>query len=218
MYVFDADELGKAEPPMLMQPSRLLEEMRHIVESRRETTTFITTGQVFVYQGRNHFLPTYFSAVADVVPTPDAAPAGAAQGEPGEADALLRSMGAGQDRVARRTRPPGGPGARAETGDAPRLLREGLTLTSRRGRVHRGLTGEIIFTTDNSPGSRGGEPPMSLLPCLNLEAIEKLVRAHGERASISLSGTVMVYSERNYLLPTMYRVEPDMDGNVIAAP
>lgn len=222
VYVFDADESGKAEPPMVMQPSRRLEEMRHIVESRTGTTTFVTTGQVYVFEGKNHFLPTFFSAIAEPVAAGEAPAEGEATTGNKETDDLLKKMGAGEGRDARRARSAAAPRDRRDApssnADSPRLLREGLTISSRRGRVHRGLTGEVIYTTDNSAGSRGGEPPMVLLPCLNLETIQELLRTHGDKLALSMSGIVFVYNERNYLLPTMYRIDPDVDGNVVAAP
>jgi hypothetical protein len=221
VYVFDADESGKSEPPMVMQPSRRLEEMRHIIESRTGTTTFVTTGQVFVFQGKNHFLPTFFSSIAEPAAL-EAAPADVQTPATGnETGDLLKKMGAGEGRDGRRPRsapPRDRRDAQAANSESPRLLREGLTITSRRGRVHRGLTGEIIYTTDNNASSRGGEPAMYLLPCLNLEAIQELLRTQGDKVALSLSGTVFVCNDRNYLLPTMYRIDPDVDGNVVAAP
>jgi hypothetical protein len=217
VYVFDADASGNSEPPMVVMPGRRLEAMRDVLDARPGATTFITTGQVFVFSGQNYLLPTFFSVLADEVPEP--APAAAAQGDGANptAENLLGGMGAGAGRTAKR------PPRKVKKDNAPdqvisSLLREGLTIASRRGRLSRTPTGEILFTTDNGSSSRGGEPAFVLLPCLNLEALEALVRTQGDRAAVSLSGTVYAYEQRNYLLPTLYKIEPDIDGNLVAAP
>ncbi|MFM9958683.1 MAG: hypothetical protein ACKVZJ_11450 [Phycisphaerales bacterium] len=123
-----------------------------------------------------------------------------------------------------------------------RLIREGTMLASRRGRLLRGPMGELIFAPDNGtgmpraardPGTGGktnqnpqadaaqADPalaqsllPMRLLPCLNLQEMERLTQAHAVALEFKVSGQVFVYDGKNYLLPTMYLIEADRDGNV----
>jgi hypothetical protein len=47
---------------------------------------------------------------------------------------------------------------------------------------------------------------MMLLPCTNLSAIESIAERMGEAATFTISGQVIVYKGRNYLLPTTYTV------------
>ena len=86
-----------------------------------------------------------------------------------------------------------------------RLQREGTFLASRRGRVIKAPSGEWQYHFDTGPDNRL-DAPMVLMPCLNLQAIEKLAERGGEALSFSMSGQVFVYKGRNFLLPTLYTV------------
>lgn len=86
-----------------------------------------------------------------------------------------------------------------------RLLREGTFITNRRGRLTRGTAGDILFTFDADARGKG-EAPMSLLPCMNLASMEKVVDRGGDGITFTVSGQVFVYKGRNYLLPTLYQV------------
>lgn len=86
-----------------------------------------------------------------------------------------------------------------------RLLRENTFITQRRGRMTRSMTNDWVFTMDADAKGKG-EPAMVLMPCMNLQNMEKTVERAGEGTSFTVSGTVYVYKGRNYLLPTMYVV------------
>lgn len=86
-----------------------------------------------------------------------------------------------------------------------RLLREGTFITNRRGRLTRGASGDLLFTFDADARGKG-EAPMSLLPCMNLASMEKVVDRGGDGITFTLSGQVFVYKGRNYVLPTLYQV------------
>ena len=103
---------------------------------------------------------------------------------------------------------PSAPGADAVVESATtemRLLRENTFITQRRGRMTRSMTSEWVFTMD-SDGKGKSEPALVLMPCMNLQNMEKTVERAGEGASFTVSGTVYVYKGRNYLLPSMYVV------------
>lgn len=91
-----------------------------------------------------------------------------------------------------------------------RLLRENTFITQRRGRLTRSMTSEWVFTMD-SDGKGKSEPAMVLMPCTNLQNMEKTVERAGEGTSFTVSGTVYVYKGRNYLLPSMYVVNRRSD-------
>jgi len=103
---------------------------------------------------------------------------------------------------------PKGPGADAVVEPATtgtRLLRENTFITQRRGRMSRSVTSEWVFTMD-SDGKGKSEPAMVLMPCMNLQNMEKAVERSGDGTSFTVSGTVYVYKGRNYLLPSMFVV------------
>lgn len=102
------------------------------------------------------------------------------------------------------------PAATTESG-TPRLRPAGV-LTPRRGRFVRSASGEPMFIMDSGAADGGvAEPPMVLLPCANLGAIESIAERIGESATFTMSGQVHVYKDRNYLLPTMYTVNRVQD-------
>lgn len=228
VYIFDADARGKSEPPMILQPCIRLTEMRRLAEDKKETITFSISGQVFVYDGRNYLLPTHFTTVSaedarsrELDAPEGAAPAstireGAVQSDdPRAADLLREIQKEAEPGVGARPRIPSSAAGAAPTS----LLREGLTVVQRRGRVER-IGGSWVFLTDNGAQQRdetGADAPLRLSPCLILQEIERLVRERGERQAMSLSGQVFVYEDRNYLIPTVFQLEPDREGNLIPA-
>ncbi len=113
-------------------------------------------------------------------PAPPALPAAAAPAAPGKGDPASE--------------------ARTPTG---RLLREGSFIANRKGRMVRSSTGDWAMTFD-SDAQGPADPPMILMPCLNLMAMEKIAERGGDALTFSVSGQVFVYKGRNYLLPSMY--------------
>jgi hypothetical protein len=133
-------------------------------------------------------------------------------------NALLQEMGAGDER----RMPTALPGLSAE--NVPRvasLMREGITLTARRGRVQRGSGSSLVFVTDNGPDAPGAgtqDPAFTLVPCMNLEHIERALQSQGDRVTLSVTGQVLTYQQRNYLIPVWFRLEGERDGNIVASP
>lgn len=103
-------------------------------------------------------------------------------------------------------------GADAESGaegTAPALVPGGY-LASRTGRVVRGNDGAPTFVFDSgASGQREG--PMILLPCLNLMRLENIAAVQGDKAKVTVSGDVVVYRNKNYLLPRMFIVNRRTD-------
>lgn len=101
---------------------------------------------------------------------------------------------------------PAPPSAPAASGG--RLLREGTFIASRRGRVTRSTastsTGPEWQVTFDSGTEGKAEAPMTLMPCQNLMAIEKIAERGGDSVTFTISGQVFLYKGRNYLLPTLY--------------
>lgn len=108
------------------------------------------------------------------------------------------------------TAPVASPSGAPEARSTGRLMREGSFITTRKGRMTRsgaGPTGgdEWLFAFDGDASGKV-DPPMVIMPCMNLAAMEKLVEKGGDSVSFSLSGQVFLYKGRNYLLPTVYVV------------
>ncbi len=191
----------------------------------------LVTGQVLAYQGHNYLLPTAAPIlettlpVAEAAPTPapvDAEGAGEAAGEePGragdgaagaetDAEPSIDQIIGDLDR-ALGTRRASNPiiaadheGTAGENGAA--RVRPAGFMTARRGRIMRTGAGDCTFVVDAGTAGEVAEPPMLLLPCTNLSAIESIAERMGESATFTISGQVIVYKGRNYLLPTTYTV------------
>jgi len=52
---------------------------------------------------------------------------------------------------------------------------------------------------------------MVLAPCLNLETMEKLAAKQGDGVIFELSGRVLTYRGRNFIIPTMFQVVRDRE-------
>lgn len=120
------------------------------------------------------------------------------------------------------------PAAPASAPDVPRdaantrrdSAPEGTVIDGRRGRVIRAAGGGLIFVPD--AGARNGratpaDQPMGLLPCRLLETIESRGggalpgEGRGDQVQFRISGRVVVFRGRNYLLPTLAQVLPETD-------
>jgi len=101
--------------------------------------------------------------------------------------------------------------------DVPRqtLKREGQFIITRRGQLARPDEGGaapwmFVFTSD---GQAMADPPMLLMPCRQLETMERIAEQRGMDVTFIVSGQVYVYHNRNYLLPTLVKLAPDR-GNL----
>ncbi|HYE03674.1 MAG TPA: hypothetical protein VD963_10620 [Phycisphaerales bacterium] len=59
VFVFDSGPRGRTEPPMVLMPSRTLEEMERLAGGQGEAAILTVSGQVFVYKGQNYLLPSF---------------------------------------------------------------------------------------------------------------------------------------------------------------
>jgi hypothetical protein len=95
------------------------------------------------------------------------------------------------------------------------LVREGSFISSRKGRMTRAGDGQWAFTFDSDArtGAARTEPAMMLMPCTNLQNMERVIERAGEGLTFTISGQVFVYKGRNYLLPTIYQINRRGDLN-----
>jgi len=192
------------------------------------------SGQVFSYGGHAYLIPSAFALGGTSEPAvPASAPATAEPvkkkaPEPVQADADAKQL---MERLESRPRPRRAvdrvrasssetavvtPAAPA-TADAPApkahvdrapvsLVPEGTAMVARRGRLVRyGPDSELAFAADNGPDN-AVHAPMVLLPCRVLEQMEWAAGAYGDNIAMKVSGRVMVFQGKNYLLPTMYQI------------
>ncbi len=84
---------------------------------------------------------------------------------------------------------------------ARRLLREGTFVIDRVGSVRRTDDGALLFTfaSDGVGPAAAGDPPMTLVPNLNLMAIESAIRSGTDRR-FRVTGRVTEYRGTNHLI------------------
>ncbi|MHC5113588.1 MAG: hypothetical protein ACYTGP_04070 [Planctomycetota bacterium] len=195
---------------MTVLPCSHLGELEHMVSSAPGfDLEFEMTGQMYVYRGRNYLLPTHPPLLigheqrddtATETPEPERPRAGEATGD--SAEDIIRDLERTTGPLRRRTETPA-PSATAPPDD--RLVPEGTVLLSRRGTVRRSGGGAFTFIFD-ADAEGLADPPMTLLPCLLLERLERYSRQAGEDAKVLITGHVHTYRGRNFLRPSIYRI------------
>ena len=90
------------------------------------------------------------------------------------------------------------------------LTREGTLVLDRVGRLTPGADGKSFeFTLEGDNGVALADPPMVLLPCRKLMQLEDQVQNSYADQKLRVSGEVMEYRGRNYLLLTRWNVIPE---------
>ncbi|HLO41713.1 MAG TPA: hypothetical protein VK176_11880 [Phycisphaerales bacterium] len=95
-----------------------------------------------------------------------------------------------------------------------RRAREGIFVIKQRGELLMARTGDVIFVPDKGAPAKTSRP-MVLLPCQTLARLENAAglrsdQPTGENASrprVLMTGQVMVYRQREYLLPSVFQIE-----------
>ena len=212
VFVFHADEKGKRERPMVLLPCQKLQQMESADGGGSdEPASFLVTGQVFAYRGVNYFLPTMARQVSAQAPAVSAAgegsPAKSDEADPAVQD-LIRQLEA-QREPQRGTEARGSAAPAAAEG---KMLAEGKAVVRRRGRMVRMSGGEWGLAFDSgTAGDVKVDRPLALSPSLNLQRMEAWAMRSGDAASFEVSGRVLAYQGRNYLMPTMFQVTPASD-------
>jgi hypothetical protein len=214
-FVFHRDAEGRAQRPMILIPGQTLERMVAAADDLAPPV-FRATGQVFVYYGRNYFLPTtahLASGAESTEPAPEApaSEGGDGEGDPSVQDLMGELLGEG-DRARALGAQVGGGGASETTGASEGLAEvasEGRLVARRRGRIVRqGAAWAFAFDND---GQTPAERPMILVPSLNLESMERIASKQGDGIIFELSGRVLAFRGRNYIIPTMFQVVRDRE-------
>jgi hypothetical protein len=224
VFVFHADENDKRERPMVLAPSTTLQRMERARAERGDQTVFLVSGEVLAYNSVNYLLPGKFSILsasaanaASKHAQPSAAPGVEPNRDPAVAD-LIRRLEAQRDQMRAPMRTGGaspGEGSSADqaAGTASvALIPEDQMILRRRGRLVRTTQGQWALMFDNGLGRAGAsDPPLLVVPCWTLQRMEGWTAIKGEGATFEVSGRVLAYHGRDYLLPTMYQVYPQND-------
>ena len=229
IFVPDGSPGARREPPMVLMECAALARLEGSSES---SAGAVLSGQVFIYMGRQYLLPTNFTlrraradepAVptgANVTPSTAASPSSPTASAADVAE-LIHELDArrSEKRQLQPAREPAesgaakgmsSEGASAEPKEAPiGLVNEGTLIHDRRARFAR-IDGEPAITFDGD-AQNPADPPMLILRCRSLQRLEETITKRGENLTLSVSGRVMVYAGRNYILPTLVQIEPGSD-------
>lgn len=207
-YVIVEDDASAPGYELTLLPNSILQQMialRSIAQG--QPVVFEVSGRVLVYRGQSFFLPLHAPQLiehdelrSDETTTNDDSGISNAPPDDDSVDSIRREL---QQAV--------GSIARSRSNDersqsvTPGLIREGTMLVSRRGRLSRSGDGAWIFVFD-ADASGLADPPLTILPCLLLERMERYAQQLGGMTPIVLSGQVQLFNNHNYLYPTVFQV------------
>lgn len=226
MFEFEAPEDTDEVPlaPMPVIPCAELERRERLAEDPQFNVRFLVYGEVFVYRNRNYLLPSFIQPAevgyvsndadlaaefeeaaggtgADATASNDAVNSAPERGRTGGLSPRLRSRSMASSRTPQMM-PSDGEGG-GEDAVIMEALPEGTFLALRSGRLLRSsVGGEIIFVFDADKDG-GQDPPVVLAPSLLLERMEKRAEDRTDGVRFLLSGEVLTYHNRNYLIPAM---------------
>ncbi|MEM0983970.1 MAG: hypothetical protein AAGI17_08475 [Planctomycetota bacterium] len=212
------------EGVMRLMPSLELERIESSVSTEPGPIPYVLTGQIFVFDGRNHVLPSAGrrsnreGLPGETLPEPSAMPE--ELNDPDVADIIEqireseRRSSAALDETERQ-RFANAPAL--VPGDEPsdNLIPEGTYLSEQRGRLDRAGDGILSLTLDSDTAAEGGssgevaasEQRLRLLPCRLTETLAGVMEFRRDTPAVLVSGRVYSYNGQNYLLPTLYRLE-----------
>jgi hypothetical protein len=200
-----ADPNGRVRDFILM-PSRVLEEMDRTHASSLQIPTFVVTGTVSLFDGRNWLMPQHVETHTAHTPRsePTVEPA-----DPNEPEDGMRPGQSAGDSIADIVAD-----LQATIKTLPRSLDDGQTVArdanatpdgtlilSRRGRLLRGRHGAWVFIFDADAWGEE-DPPVVLLPSPTLNTLIASGQRGDYREPIHLSGSLSHYRGRRFLVPT----------------
>jgi len=174
---------------------------------------FEVNAQVLLYDGRNYALISSFSQLA-TEPDEDESPEGAEDGESPKPDStelsptvqlllqdLENSRSAGRrGLIASGTADP----------DQQAPVPEGTFITKRRARLVRLAGGEWGAAFDSGT-EQEDQGTLVIVPCAALQRMESIATSRAEDLEFELSGRVLAYRGRSYVVPTVLRLYPDSE-------
>ena len=238
IFVPKGDSLDKGHPPVMLLPCQKLEQMLAAKSVNGDQSLFVVSGQMFTYRDRQFLLPTMFAtrqagtgeamspSTPAPVPTASESTSATTEQDPRVTD-LIRDLE--QARLGPRKVSPSGvarpggespvppattTGAPSEAVTAQRegLANEGTMITNRRGRLMRMATegGRLCLVTDNDVNSPAGSV-LILQPCRVMQQMEGMSSLRGDSMTFRVSGQIMVFGGKNFLMPTFFQIPPRSD-------
>ncbi|MCH2160452.1 MAG: hypothetical protein MK085_01120 [Phycisphaerales bacterium] len=217
-------EDGGIRRRLILLPSRAMDDLVKLLRMDSNngpaaTHVFELSGKVLVYRGRNFLLPDSVVQLEEPVKRveaelkPDAI--GAAprfeevplEGELDDSDGLVDAIEARLEARIGAVPRSVDIAARSDTRANSLRLRAGSRLQDRRGHLLRDpSSGTWRFVFD------GSDIAPELLPCQELERMERKTRSSAVPTPVLVSGVVTAFQGRNYLLPTAFRVAREGRG------
>ncbi len=239
IFVPKGESLEKGHPPVMLLPCQKLEQMLGARSVNGDQSLFVISGQMFTYRDRQFLLPTMFAtrqagtteqSPASTTPAPASTESSGStiEQDPRVTD-LIRDLE--QARLGpRKVSPSGAPRTTAdvptpppsiapqtlpaEASASPRdgLANEGTMITNRRGRLIRVATegGRLCLVTDNDGNSPAGSV-LILQPCRVMQQMEGMSSLRGDAMTFRVSGQIMVFGGKNFLMPTFFQIPPRSD-------
>ena len=203
---------------LILLPSRGLDDLDRMEGTLGadvvKASRYEVSGQVLVYRGRNFLLPEAIFPIVDIVTNPvPVTPAEKVddQASPPTEEDLDRI---GDDLERRLESRIGSVPRSLDVLEAPPAQRgivpSGTRFVDRRGRLSRDPASGVWRFVLSGDGGGGASPSVVLLPCLELERIERQARQQDIVTPRLISGTVTTFRGRSYLLPTLSR--PAVEG------
>lgn len=210
MVVFPRQTDGTAGGAMILIRSEALHRIEEVAGPEPDSVPVAVSGQVFTYRGVNYLLCTAWriddvaAAPPQPAPAPEAVPAPPAP-RASDLDAVMREL----EEQRRRPRSLAAPGDGMNGRGDPAVLPEGTMLVRRRGRLVRVAEGQTALLIDNdADSSRSADPLLLLAPCRALEQMEQMALVQGETLLFEVSGRVLAYRGRNYMIPILFQLCP----------
>lgn len=214
ILVFHPDSAGTKLAPMILLPAPAMARLEELAKEAGPETNpvVVVSGQVFLYQGRMHLLPTVIARVTASDPVREAPPSetGDAPAIPAVLEddpsvkALIRDL---ESARSRQRALEALPAMTSEGEDGSELAPIDTFLLRQSGRVVRDA-GVWTFHPDNDVESLSGRP-LVLMPCQNLARIQQLASSQGSSIKFIMSGRVLSYKGVAFLIPTLYQVARD---------
>ena len=219
-HVFEPSSAEKSglRRELILLPSRGLDDLDRlenaVAADEVKASRYEVSGKVLVYRGRNFLLPEAIFPVVDIVTTPDPVTPAKKIDDPTSPPTEEDLDRIGDDLERRLESRIGSVPRSLDVLEAPPAQRgivpSGTRFVDRRGRLSRDPASGVWRFVLSGDGGGGASPSVVLLPCLELERIERQARQQDIVAPRLISGTVTTFRGRSYLLPTLSR--PAVEG------
>ena len=203
---------GRPLPAMVMVPGRVLARMETAAEAESDSgsAAFEINAQVLLYDGRNYALVSSFSQLAGTAEDPTATGEGDETPPARPDDSNLTPALQILISDLEQSRSAGRRGLVPTEAADPQTrapVAEGTFLTRRRARLVRLAGGEWGASFDSGI-DQADQGALVIVPCAALQRMEAIAANRSENLSFELSGRVLDYGGRSYVLPTVLRLYP----------